>query len=202
MSEDLTPEESKKLLIQLANKLNDVVTIQSKAKYSGDNNISREYKSEKTYWKFKGPITFSKKQLKTQIPENIKNIWKRKKLELLQFNANEESKLQMMKMITAELGSMILKEMKSKLSDKNTKTKPGYPGIEGLAVNFNNDLIKITGDFAALNQETIRPPNFLASLQQLVANDILKLKLKKIDKRNVEKYGNISNLLKTRNKRL
>ena len=202
MSDDLDSGESKKLLIQLANKLNDTATTQSKAVYSGDDEISREYKSENTYWQFKGPITFSKNQLEKQIPQNVISLWERKKLELLQFQSNDDSKKEMMKNISAELGGLILKGMSSKLADSDTKVKTGFPGIEGLAINYKNDLVKITGDFAALNQETVRPTNFLASLQELVANDILKLKLKKIDKRNVEKYGNISNLLATRNKKM
>lgn len=159
--------------------------------------LKRQYNVKSSAWKFKSPIQFTGNQIKKMISdEKIKSRWKELKQELINSEGSEEETREKMRDISLEIGSMILKKSKSKISDIETKDNLS---IEGLAIPFKGDLYKITGDFGTIYRNRERPPNFTNNLLDIVGNKILKIKLKKIDKRNVEKYGNISNLLKERN---
>ena len=203
MSDDLDPMTSRNLLRRLAGQFGSVTTTQSKAEYSGEDEITRAFRPEQTYWEIKGPTVFTGQQVLDKISSSTRALWEKKKEELRELEKytsdNEELKTRM-KAISAELGTAILTGLQSKLSDMDPIE--GVPGTEGLAIPYRGDLYKITGEFADINQQTVRPGNFLADLQEFVGNKVLKLKLKTIDKKKVEEYGNISTLLKQRNPKM
>lgn len=203
MSDDLDPTESRKLLRRLAGQLGSIVTDQSKAEYSGSDNVVRSFQPESSYWEFKGPTVFTGEQIQNKINPSARQLWERKKQELRElekFNTQGDELKLKLKEISSEIGTVILNGLQSKLSDATPSDD--LPGTEGLVIPYNGDMYKITGEFAELNQQSIRPPNFMSDLQNFIGNSILKIKLKTIDKKKVEQYGNISTLLKQRNPKM
>ena len=184
--------DDKPILQKMANKAKFAATIQSEPSFVKEE-IKRKFTPKKSSWSFKGPIKFRGSELKKLVDNpQIQKEWARMKKELKKDGSRDK-----MRDISLELGGMILKSVKSKISD--LPTEKDMPGIEGLVVPFGDNQIKITGDFGALYRDREKPPNFTSDLNTLVGNKILAVKLKKIDKRNVEKYGDVSSLLKERN---
>ena len=187
----------KSILTKLANKAKTAASVQTEVEYVKED-IKRKLAPKSSFWKFKGPIKFTGDQIKKMISDpQIQSEWNRMKKELKDFEGTPEETREKMRDISLELGSLILSRSKSKISDIDTKGET--PGIEGLVIPFKGNSYKITGDFGKIYRDMERPPNFLKELTQLVGNEVLRAKLKQIDKRNVEKYGSVSELLKQRN---
>lgn len=148
-------EDSKKLLQRLANKLGTTSTVSSEILFRGDvGEVEKERRKVESFWDFKGPIDITKKDIEEQL-RDLYNVWrdypeveKLKKYfgkKILSAEEDEE-RFALMKSLTKKIGSKVLQNMVSKLSETGEVVK-GHPGIEGIVLKRNGDLVKITGDF-------------------------------------------------------
>lgn len=161
-----------KFLKKIADKLDSVATNSSEILYTGEpGEIKKERKSIKSYWKFKGPIIFTKNEIKNNM-DGILQYWK-KTMEYAVLSNNTVPII--MTSITKKLGKFIVNKIKSKLSDNIEKMK-GCPGIEGLVVHVRKDKVKITGDFLEFNRP-INSKTFdaIKSTREYIQKDLLNL---------------------------
>ena len=155
---DWEPQEAddqKKLLQKLANKIETVSTMSSEILFRGDvEKVERERRKVESFWEFKGPIDITKKDIEEQLRDLYKEwrsypeVEKLKKYFGKKILSAEEDKerFELMKSLTKKIGSKVLQNMVSKLSETGKIVK-GHPGIEGIVLKRNGDLVKITGDF-------------------------------------------------------
>lgn len=186
-------ENEKKLLKQLADKLGTASVTSTKVKYEGDpGKIQRETKPVKSYWEFKGPIKIQKDNIKSEL-KNIVQQWQSypevKKLKEFskrpvpakdsdKYEEYDDERFKLMKAVTKRIGKEVLGSMVSKLSDTG-QVISGHPGMEGIALDIEGDLIKITGDFLDFNKpEDIPSVDATKSIREKIQNDILGMSVK------------------------
>lgn len=148
-------EGQKKLLQKLANKLGTTSTVSSEIIFKGDvGGVERERKKVQSFWDFKGPIDITKKDIESQLKDLYKEWRSYPEVDKLKkyfgkkiISAEEdEERFKLMKSLTKKIGSKVLQNMVSKLSETGEIVK-GHPGIEGIVLKRNGDMVKITGDF-------------------------------------------------------
>lgn len=133
--------------------------------FSGDpDNVKREVKQVESEWKFYGPIEINSADIKKHLKKVVEG-WRKypevqalikfakeedntdlSELEPEELKLHQDEKFQLMKAATKKIGSAVLGNMVSKLSDTGEVIQ-GYPGIEGIVTRQGGDLVKITGDF-------------------------------------------------------
>jgi len=199
---DWTPQELegvnvKSLLINLANKLSTTQTEVEIPSYSGeDDSLERRFIREPIVWTFQGPININSASM--NVSKETKNIWQNIRSTISRLSEDDFEKK---KSLCLDLGAHILGDTKSQLSDQ--EPDPGMPGVEGLAVVFKGSLVKITGNFATINQSIEHTSkDWLADVTEYIMKDVLGLKVKTMLKPKVEEVGNVSSFLKSRNPKL
>jgi hypothetical protein len=174
------PVNQDEKLRQLAKKLGTVKITSPNVTFSGDpNNVKRTIKNLKSEWKFLGPIEITKKDVKRHL-QKVASEWRKypEVQALIEFSKqdklHQEKKFELMKAATRKVGSAILTNMVSKLSDTG-EVVPGYPGIEGIVTKQDGDLVKITGDFLDYAKPDIPALDVTKKLREVVQKDILGL---------------------------
>lgn len=177
-------DQEEKLLKSLANKLKDTSVVYSKFDYTLDGDVSKERKQERSYWRFVGPIGFSKEQIRKSVEsvvkgwldlEETKKLIEFSKIKPPKDNVDEynDKLFKVMKDFTKKIGKEILIGLKSKLSDEIVV---GKPGIEGLVIDVDGDLVKITGDFIDYNKpQDLQVVDATKDIREYIQNDILGL---------------------------
>lgn len=148
-------EAQKKLLKRLADKLGTTSTVSSEMLFRGEvGEVEKERRKVESFWEFKGPIEIRKDDIESQLRDlysewkNYPEVEKLKKYfgkKILSAEEDEE-RFKLMKSLTKKIGSKVLQNMVSKLSETGKIVK-GHPGIEGIVLKRNGDMVKITGDF-------------------------------------------------------
>jgi hypothetical protein len=134
----------------------------------------------KTYWKFIGPIRFSKNEIKEKL----------KDLEIDDIKDSKE--------LTKRVGIKILKSMKSKLSDFET----GGPRIEGLVVDVDSSKVKITGSFYDTSKpEDLKVVDGIKSIREYVQKDILGLNVTTLNSLKENTIESLHNFILERRKK-
>jgi hypothetical protein len=152
-------------LRQLADKLGRIAVVTPNVTFVGDpDSVQRKVKDLQSEWEFAGPIEITKKDVEQRLQKVVQE-WRKypevqavikfaneeDKMDLTQLDpdeleAHQKEKYELMKAATKKIGSAVLTNMVSKLSDTG-EVVPGYPGIEGIVTRQGPDLVKITGDF-------------------------------------------------------
>jgi hypothetical protein len=157
--ESLTKEESSDQLYYLEKELGSTTVNTPVVSYLGNpkDSVERIVDIEESTWVFKGPIEINPSVIKNDLKciadtwrsfESVKKLANHKQLNLT------ENEIQLtMKEVTKDIGSQALRNITSSLFSGMRKTDDSYPKIEGLAVDYNNTTIKITGDFMQVNQD-------------------------------------------------
>jgi hypothetical protein len=96
-------------------------------------------------------------------------------LEADELKAHQQKKFDLMKAATKKIGSAVLSNMVSRLSDTG-EVVPGYPGIEGIVTRQGGDLVKITGDFLDYSRPDDTPAlDATKKLREVVQKEVLGL---------------------------
>jgi len=175
-------------LKQLAKKLEIVKVTSPNVTFSGDpDNVKRTVKDLESEWKFYGPIEITEKDVKKHL-QKVVDEWRKypevralvkfseqeDKTDLDELKSHQEKKLELMKAATKKIGSAVLSNMVSKLSDTG-EVVSGYPGIEGIVTRQGVDLVKITGDFLDYAKPDVPALDATKKLREVVQKDILGL---------------------------
>lgn len=177
-------DNQKKALQQLANKLGSVSTTSSEMLFRGDvEDVERKRKTVQSFWEFKGPIDITKKDIEEQL-RDLYQEWKsypeveklRKYFGKKELSGEEdEERFKLMKSLTKKVGSKVLQNMVSKLSETGKIVK-GHPGMEGIVLKRNGDLVKITGDFLDYSKpEDVPTFDATKSIREYVQKELLGL---------------------------
>lgn len=157
--------DQNKLLNKFASRLGLVEVETDVISYFGEpGNVSKQAEKKTSKWDFKGPINISFTDIKTQLDKLLQEL-KSDEAYVALHNAiegkvtlDDEQKREIMKRFVELSGRKILSVVKSALTDPDINIPTGHPGIEGIVFraktdDLNDHLVKITGDFAHLNQE-------------------------------------------------
>lgn len=200
------------LLSDMANKIGTQKVKSEVVTFYGDvGKVKREIKKDNSIWKFTGQIAIDKERIKHDL-KAVADKWKKfpevKKLVNNKDSLSSDETFTLMKSLTAKIGAEILVNLASDLFSGNRKTPSNFPKIEGLVTQFKGNTIKITGDFAALNQKLWEPlknglDKDLKKLNMVVLNDVLQIpKIASIPKKTWEKYNkDAETFLVNRNKK-
>jgi hypothetical protein len=178
-------QHDRSLLTELAEKINSVKVKSEVVTFYGNiGSVKRDIKVKESNWIFKGPITISHDRIKTDL-QKVASKWKSlPEVKTLVSKKNELTQDQifsLMKSLTAKIGSQILLNLASDLFSGTRKTPSNFPKIEGLVTQYKGNTLKITGDFAALNQELWKPlkdglDKHIKEFNFFIMNDILGVK--------------------------
>jgi hypothetical protein len=201
----------RKELVGLAN-LMGIVKIKADVinYYGGLKNVKTQIKSQSSTWVFKGSMVVPEESLKANlatVANKFRSYPEVKKIQQWRKLSKEELK-ETMESLTKKIGNNILMNITSNLFSGKRITPPEYPKIEGLVVNFKNNLIKITGDFKQYIDVLWEPINKginepIRKLNSYVLNDVLQIPnvvtIPKAAWKNAN--GSSKNFLITRNKK-
>jgi hypothetical protein len=126
--------------------------------YGKISNIKKQVTVKQSKWIFKSQINIPTDKIKTALTK-IATDWRSlPEFRLLQNpDLSEEQEFLLKKSLTAKIGSKILINLTSELLTGKVKTPEDHPKIEGIVTTYNDKLLKITGDFAQLNQDLWKP---------------------------------------------
>ena len=176
------------------------VTSEVVSYYGEVGSVKRDIKKATSNWIFSGPIEIPYAKMSKElhsVANKFKSYPETKKLKDWR-NLSQDELFDTMKSITAKIGSEILINVKSELFSGVRKTPKGHPKIEGLVVNFKNHMIKVTGDFAQLNQDLWAPlknglDKSFKEFNAYILNDVLEIsKISSIAKKSWEGAGRTS----------
>lgn len=183
-------ESEKKLLKRLANKIGSVSVHGPRIKFTGDpGEVDMEKDFVNSYWQFKGPIEINKEDIKDDLqqvmakwqnyPEvkELKEFAKKKapSKDSEEYKEYNDKRFKLMKLVTKKIGSEVLRAMVSKLSDSGHVVS-GHPGMEGIALDIEGDLVKITGDFLDFNNpDGIPSVDATKKIREYIQKDVLGL---------------------------
>jgi hypothetical protein len=214
-SEDV--ENEKKLLGRLANKLGTVSITSPRIKYEGEpGKVKQKKGTVDSYWEFKGPIKINKQDIKNDLKEVI-DKWQSypevKKLKEFakkkvpqkgtkEYEEYDQERFEVMKAATKKIGSEVLRNMVSKLSDTG-HVVAGHPGMEGIALDVEGDLVKITGDFLDFNRpDDIPSIDATKELREYIQKEVLGLTVKTLSSlKNKTKKGLLEFVINRRKKK-
>lgn len=162
-----TPEEdfktkpkNDKLLKDLAHAIGKVSVKSLVVSYIGTVKDTKKIVEEKTSnWIFKGPIEVPVEKIKKEleaVAHEFENFDEVKQLKNWK-DMDEEKRFEVMKALTAKIGSKVLTNLTSMLFSGKRVTDDNHPKAEGLVTNFKGNLLKVTGDFAELNKSMWEP---------------------------------------------
>lgn len=187
-------ENQDQILRELANKLGIIRVETPNITFVGSpDDVKRKVEILESEWKFYGPIEINEKDVKKHL-KDVVSQWKKypEVQALLKFSKSEDNmdltslepeelkdhqdqKFKLMKAATKKIGSAVLSNMVSKLSDTG-EVVPGYPGIEGIVTRQGNDLVKITGDFLDYSRPEDTPAlDATKKLREVIQKEILGL---------------------------
>jgi len=153
-------EFSPKTLKDIANKIKQIKVKSEVVDYIGPvNNVKRNVRMADSNWIFRGQIEIPHSRIKSDL-EAVASKFKRfPEVKQLRNKADmsDEELHDTMKTLAAKVGAEILINLSSQLFTGKRKTDTAHPKIEGLVTKYGDSLIKITGDFAALNQKLWGP---------------------------------------------
>jgi hypothetical protein len=210
-------DNEKKLLTNLANKLKNVSVTSPRIKYKGEvGKVERKAKTVESYWEFKGPIKIRKEEIKSEL-QDVYQEWQTypEVKELIQFAKKRppakdtpefkeysDKRFELMKKVTKRIGSEVLKNMVSKLSDTGAVIA-GHPGMEGIALDIEGDLVKITGDFLDFSKpEDIPALDATKDIREYIQKDVLGMNVKTLSAlKDKSKKGLINFVLERRKKK-
>jgi len=147
-------------LSDMAKTINSVIVKSEVVDYVGPiNDVKRTVRTADSKWIFKGQVEIPTARIKSDL-ESVANKFKRfpevKQLQNKDKLSDDELH-EVMKSLAAKVGSEILINLSSQLFSGQRKTPSNHPKIEGMVTKYGDSLIKITGDFAALNQKLWEP---------------------------------------------
>jgi hypothetical protein len=203
----------KERLAFLANKIGQVTISSDVVTYYGEiGSVKRDVKKEQSTWIFKSQIDIPTEKIKSDL-EKIANKWKQfpefKQLQDDTLSTEEEFELK--KSLTAKIGHEILINLSSELFKGERKTPENHPKIEGMVIPYDGKLVKITGDFAQLNQDLWAPLRngfdeiFTTLIQKLCVEQLDIPAIKKLTKASwfaKDVNGDASAFLISKNKKL
>ena len=197
------------ILKKLASKIGKLQIKSDVVEFFGDiGNIKKSTSKEISNWVFQGQIGLPFEKIKKHleiVSEKFKEFSEVDKIRNWQQLSSDEL-FDNMKSLTTKVGAEILTNVTSELFEGIRKTPKGHPKIEGLVVPFGKNLIKITGNFAEVNQTLWKPLKLNKSLKEFntfILENMLKVpKVSAITKKTWEKSGrNARNLLLMKNKK-
>jgi hypothetical protein len=183
-------ENEKNMLKRLANVFSTVSVHGPRIKFTGEpGEVDMEKEFVNSFWQFKGPIEINKEDIKKDLknvidewqsfPEvqKLRNFTKKKvpPKDSEAYKEYDDERFKLMKSVTKRIGSEVLKNMVSKLSDTGYVVA-GHPGMEGIALDIEGDLIKITGDFLDFNKpDEIPNVDATKKIREYIQKDVLGL---------------------------
>jgi len=165
----------------LANTIKQESVVSDVVTYYGDiGSVKTDIKKSKSNWIFKSQIIVSNDKIRQELSK-IAQEWRHfpEFKQLQKSNITSEEEFELKKSLTAKIGAKILINLSSELFKGDRKTGPKHPKIEGLVVPFNNALVKITGDFAQINQDLWKPLN--DGLNMILLDTVQKISKEELD---------------------
>jgi len=178
--------DTTKLLNKLTNRLGELEISSNVVKFFGaPGGVIKEIVPEKSKWQFSGPVNVDLSNIKDQLDSILKELKTHDEYKALykhikgDITLTDEQRLDVGKELIALAGSKMLAILKSALADPDVRIQTGHPGIEGVVFktstgDLKDQLIKITGDFSALNQDSweyLR--NTIPSVKKLFTGKVL-----------------------------
>jgi len=149
-----------KTLKDIANKIGKITVNSEVVSYIGPiNNVKKNVQKANSNWIFYGQIDIPQSRIKSDLEAvalKFKHFPEFKRLKN-RADMNDDELHNTMKSLAAKVGAEILINLSSQLFSGERKTGSSHPKIEGLVTKYKDSLIKITGDFAELNQRLWGP---------------------------------------------
>ncbi len=149
-----------KVLTQLAKKIKSVKVKSKVVSYFGElGKVKKVVETKPSNWIFTGQIDVPTDRIRNdlrRVAKDFKKFPEVKKIKNWE-KLSQEELFDTMKSLTAKIGAEILISLSSELFKGVRKGPANHPKIEGLVVRFKDNLIKVTGDFAQMNQDLWKP---------------------------------------------
>ena len=183
-------ENEKNMLKRLANVFSTVSVHGPRIKFAGEpGKVDMKKDFVNSFWQFKGPIEINKNDIRDDLKQVIEKWQSYPEVKQLKefskkkvpskdseaYKEYDDKRFKLMKSVTKKIGSEVLRAMVSKLSDTG-HIVAGHPGMEGIALDVEGDLIKITGDFLDFNKpEDIPKVDATKNIREYIQKDVLGL---------------------------